>query len=213
MALKPLQDAFRIEAVSVVTLQALSGAGYPGPSAGDMLGNVIPHIDGEEEKLAIEPGKILGRWTPHGIDPAPFVVSAHCNRVPVLDGHLLCVSARLESQASEADVTRVLGDFLTPEMVRGLPSCPERAIMVMHETDRPQPRRDRGVGGGMTVSIGRVRRCETHDVKFIVLVHNTIRGAAGGALLCAELLAQENRLSRRACDPASQASPVSWNTP
>jgi len=196
IALKPLHDAFGIDQVSVTTLQALSGAGYPGLSALDVLGNVIPYIPGEEEKMAVEPGKILGRCTGSGIQPAAFPVSAQCNRVPVIDGHTLCVSALLGRRVDPDEVADAMRAWRAPGEIRSLPSGKNSTITVLSHDDGPQPVRHVEAGNGMTVTIGRVRRCATHDVKFTALVHNTIRGAAGGAILNAELLAYRGLLPR-----------------
>ena len=194
LALKPLYDAFGIEQVHVTTLQALSGAGYPGVSALDALGNVIPYISGEEEKLATEPLKILGALdASHAkVLPAPFTVSAQCTRVPVLDGHLECVSVKLKQSVSVRDVKEVFRTYVNP--VAELPSSPEPLFQLFEEPFYPQPRLHVQAGNGMSVSIGRIRSCEVMDIKFVVLSHNTIRGAAGGAVLNAELLRSQGRL-------------------
>jgi aspartate-semialdehyde dehydrogenase len=187
LALAPLERSFGLEAVSVVTLQALSGAGRPGPSAADMLDNVLPHIPGEEEKLASEPQKILGVLEDGRVRPAGFCVSAQVHRVGVAHGHLLAVSVKLESPVARDDVVAALSGFKGAVLDERLPSAPERVIEVVEDPMHPQPRLDRDRGGGMTVTVGRVRPCETLDVKFSVLVHNLVRGAAGAALLNAEL--------------------------
>ena len=197
MALKPLVDAFGVEAVSVVTMQALSGAGYPGVSALDALGNVVPFIGGEEEKMAAEPLKLLGTLEDGAIRPAAFPISAQCNRVPVLDGHLECVSVRLRDAASPKAVADALASFESPLAGLRLPTAPERPLRVFEDERFPQPRRHAGAGGGMQVSVGRVRACPVLGVKFVVLSHNTVRGAAGGAILNAELLAAQGRLAAR----------------
>lgn len=187
VALAPLYRSFGVRAVTVATLQALSGAGRPGPSAGDMLDNVLPYIAGEEEKLAEEPQKILGELQDAGLRPAEFTVSAQTHRVPVAHGHLLAVSAKLEEPARPDEIAVALSSFRGTTLDERLPSAPERLIEVVGDRTRPQPRLDRARGDGMTVSVGRVRPCETLDVKFSVLVHNLVRGAAGAALLNAEL--------------------------
>ena len=197
LALKPIEDAFGIEAVSVVTLQALSGAGYPGVSSLDSLGNVVPFISGEEEKLVTEPLKLLGDVSEDGIVDRSFPISAQCTRVPVMDGHLECVSVKLRRRGTAKQVETVLRDFQSPEVVRGLPSSPQHAILIVDEEDGPQPRKNVHTGRGMTVTIGRVRPCEILDVKMVVLSHNTIRGAAGGAILNAELLASKGLIPHR----------------
>ncbi|UCC84620.1 MAG: aspartate-semialdehyde dehydrogenase [Gemmatimonadota bacterium] len=187
LVLAPLHRTFGLQAVSVVTLQALSGAGRPGPSAADMLDNVLPHIGGEEEKLECEPQKILGALEDGRVRPAAFPVSAQTHRVPVAHGHLLAVSVKFEEPAGPDDVAAVLSGFRGAVLEERLPSAPDRAIEVVEDPTRPQPRLDRDRGAGMTVTVGRVRSCETFDVKFSALVHNLVRGAAGAALLNAEL--------------------------
>ena len=197
LALKPLVDAFGVEAVSVVTMQALSGAGYPGVASLDSLANVVPFIGGEEDKLVHEPRKLLGTLDNGSIRPAEIAISAQCNRVPVLDGHLECVSVRLRSKATPEDVAEAFNAFESPLAGLDVPTAPERPLRVFTDERFPQPRRHANAGGGMQVSIGRVRACEVLDVKFVVLSHNTIRGAAGGAILNAELLRAQGRLTGR----------------
>ncbi len=187
-ALKPLQDAFGLAAVNVVSMQAISGAGYPGVSAMDILDNVIPYIGGEEEKVEIEPRKLLGTLAVDHIEFADFAVSAQCNRVAVRNGHLEAVSVKLHRAASLAQVTEALSGYRGEPQRLGLPTAPDPAIIVFHEVDRPQPRMDRLIGNGMATGVGRLRPDPLFDYKFVVLGHNTIRGAAGGALLNAELL-------------------------
>jgi len=188
LALKPLHDAFGLRQVMVTTLQALSGAGYPGVPSMDILDNVAPFIGGEEEKLESEPRKILGTWKDGCFVDAPFVLSAACNRVATTDGHLECVSVKLGVTAARDEVREALALFRSPLAELGLPSAPDPVIVVRDEPDRPQPRLDRDAGRGMAVSVGRLRPCPLLDYKFIALSHNTIRGAAGGAILNAELL-------------------------
>lgn len=185
MALKPLHDAFGVKRVSVVTMQALSGAGFPGVASMDIADNVIPYIGGEEEKLETEPQKILA---------ASILISAQCNRVPVTDGHLEAVSVKLTKKATLEEFKEVLHSFRGEPQELRLPSAPEHPIVIMSEDNRPQPRLDRGRGNGMTVTIGRIRPCSLLDYKFVVLSHNTIRGAAGAALLNAELLYKKGLL-------------------
>lgn len=197
MALKPLDDAFGVAEVFVVTMQALSGAGYPGVASLDAVENVIPYISGEEEKMQTEPLKILGRVKQNSIQFAEFKISAQCNRVPVIDGHLESVSVKLKKRASAADVSEALASFTGEPQKLGLPTAPAHPILVSSEADRPQPRRDRDAGRGMSVSVGRIRPCSLADFKFTVLVHNTIRGAAGAAILNAELLADRGLLPQR----------------
>jgi aspartate-semialdehyde dehydrogenase len=184
MALAPLHAAFEVTEVVTATLQAVSGAGYPGVASLDILGNVIPYIDGEEEKIEAESRKILGRPG----TPTAFAVSAHCHRVPVADGHTLAISLRTRQAATPEQALLALRDYRSTLADLGLPSLPERPIVVRDEPDRPQPRHDALAGGGMSVSVGRVRRCPILGLKLVALVHNTIRGAAGVALLNAELL-------------------------
>jgi len=197
MALKPLEDAFGVTEVFVVTMQALSGAGYPGVASLDAMENVIPYISGEEEKMQTEPRKILGRLAQNAIHFAEFKISAQCNRVPVIDGHLESVSVKLKKRASAAEVGEALASFTGEPQKLGLPTAPAHPILVSHEADRPQPRRDRDAGRGMSVTVGRIRPCPLLDFKFTVLVHNTVRGAAGAAILNAELLADRGLLPQR----------------
>ena len=203
MALRPLHDAFGVEAVHVVTMQALSGAGYPGVASLDALGNVVPYIGGEEEKMHVETRKILGTLGADGVTDAPVVVSAQCHRVPVVDGHLEAVSVRLAAPASAADAAQALRSWRSPLAGRGFHSSPETPLLVTDDPAAPQPRTHVGLGDGMTVTVGRVQECPAIapsglGVKFVVLSHNTVRGAAGGAILNAELLAAEGRIGRRA---------------
>jgi aspartate-semialdehyde dehydrogenase len=179
MALAPLQRTFGIEAVTVVTMQALSGAGYPGVASLDGLSNVIPFITGEEEKLAAEPLRILG---------ADFPISVAVNRVPVRDGHMESVFVRLRRRASVDQVTAAMQEFVGEPQRLGLPSAPARPLVVIAARDRPQPLRDIDRDNGMAVTVGNLRADEVYDIKFTLLVHNTIRGAAGAALLNAELM-------------------------
>lgn len=186
LALAPLHRTFGLRRVVVTTLQAISGAGRPGPPAGDLTDNVIPFIAGEEEKIAAEPRKILGDAGEGGVEPAAFTVSATATRVPVLHGHLASVSATLEQPASPEEVAHALASF-RGAMEEELPGAPVPPIRVLSGEARPQPRLDRDRDGGMSVSVGRIRPCEAGHVKFLVLSHNLVRGAAGAALLNAEL--------------------------
>jgi aspartate-semialdehyde dehydrogenase len=195
IVLKPLDDAFGVSRVIAATLQAASGAGYPGVPSLDLLDNVVPFIDGEEEKVEIETRRLLGRASNHGIEPADFAVSAHAHRVPVVDGHTVCLSIAFDSAPSLDNVVGALSAFKGPSPVPGLPSAPARPIIVRDEVDRPQPRLDRDAGGGMSVTVGRIRPCRVLDVRLVLVVHNTHRGAAGGSLLNAELLAQSGLIS------------------
>jgi aspartate-semialdehyde dehydrogenase len=192
LALKPLQDAFGLAEVSVVTMQALSGAGINGVSAMTIVDNVIPYVSGEEEKIERESLKILGGLAGERFVPADLRVSAQCNRVGVLDGHTEAVSVRLRTPATAEQVRRVLAAFTSEPQRLKLPSAPPHPVLLVDGADRPQPQLDRDAASGMAVSVGHVRPCPVLDWKFTLLVHNAIRGAAGAALLNAELLvAQE----------------------
>jgi aspartate-semialdehyde dehydrogenase len=194
LPLKPLHDAFGLQQVQVVTMQARSGAGYPGPPPEVIDDNVLPYINGEEDKLETEPQKLLGTLTSGAVRPADFPVSAQCNRVNVLDGHLEAVSLSLRKKPSAEEVVQVLQSFRSLPQEAGLPSAPQYPIVVAKEDDRPQPKLDRDAGKGMTVTVGRVRPDNILDFKFVVLSHNTIRGAAGAAILNAELLKHQGYL-------------------
>lgn len=194
MALRPLHDAFGIRKLLIVSLQAISGAGYPGVSALDIVENVIPYIGGEESKVESEPQKMLGVLRDGTIEPAPFVASAHCNRVPVIDGHLLCLSVAFERNPTPDEAIAALRAFRALPQELNLPSAPAQPVMVRDEADRPQPRRDRDSEHGMATVVGRVRPCPLLAIKFLALAHNTIRGAAGGSLLNAELMKAQGLL-------------------
>src|SRR6202140_2786517 len=189
LVLKPLADAFGLEKVFVVTLQAVSGAGYPGVATLDIQGNVIPFISGEEKKMETEPQKLLGKWDGSRFVDAGVGLTAHCNRVPVLDGHLECVSVGLKKIASLREVQEALRTFEVDAELATLPSALRHPILVLDEENRPQPRRDVDAGGGMAAVVGRVRECPLLDVKLTLLSHNLVRGAAGAAVMNAELLA------------------------
>lgn len=197
MAFAPLYRAFGIEAACVTTLQALSGAGYPGVASLDAQGNVIPFIEGEEEKIEKEPKKILGKLVNGRVEDASFPISVSVNRVPVRDGHTESVFLRLGKRASLGEIREALESFVGEPQRLGLPSAPEKPIVVREERDRPQPARDVEAGAGMTVTVGRLRPDPVYDVRFTLLVHNTVRGAAGAALLNAELLLATNGVSAR----------------
>jgi aspartate-semialdehyde dehydrogenase len=188
MALGPLHKEFTVEKVLVTTMQAVSGAGYPGVPSLDILGNVIPYIGGEEEKMEIETRKILGRFNGHSIDLADFAVSAQCNRVAVEDGHTESVSIKLGRKTTAQEIAELLAVFSGPPQQLQLPSAPDRPLLVMTAQDRPQPRFDVNLQHGMAALVGRIRSCPVLDFKFTVLGHNTIRGAAGASILNAELL-------------------------
>jgi len=195
LALKPLHDAFGLEAVLVTTLQAVSGAGYPGVPSLDMIDNVVPYIGSEEEKMQTEAQKMLGTFSPDiGFTDAPIVVSAHCNRVPVRDGHTECVSVRLGNPATPAEVIEVFESFRGKPQDLGLPSAPEKPVLVRRENNRPQPQLDRADQHGMATIVGRVRECPLLGIKFVLLGHNTVRGAAGASILNAELFKVEGLL-------------------
>jgi aspartate-semialdehyde dehydrogenase len=210
LVLKPLADAFGLEKIFVVTLQAISGAGYPGVPSMDIQGNVVPFISGEEEKMEAEPQKLLGKWDGARFVDAGLGLSAHCNRVPVVDGHLECVSVGLKKIASLGEVREALRHFAVNSELASLPTALRNPVVVLDEENRPQPRRDANAGHGMAAVVGRVRECPLLDVKLTLLSHNLVRGAAGAALLNAELLAARGFLHRRAAPSESQlAEPVS----
>jgi aspartate-semialdehyde dehydrogenase len=194
VALKAIDDAFGVKKVFAVSMQALSGAGYPGVPSLDIIDNVIPNINGEEEKVEWEPRKMLGKLVGGKVNNADIQFSAHTNRVAVTDGHTLCASVQLANPVDPEAVEAVLRAYAAPLSARDLPSSPRPAIEVRSEADRPQPRLDRLTGKGMTTVVGRVRRDPIFDIKFVVLSHNTIRGAAGGSIYNAELLVQEGLL-------------------
>ena len=205
-ALKPLYDAFGLRRVFVVSMQATSGAGYPGVSALDIIDNVIPYIGNEEDKLQTEPLKMLGVSALDSIAPANFRISAHCNRVPTRDGHLECVSVELDRPATETEIITAWENFRGLPQQLHLPTAPAQFIVVRPEADRPQPRRDRLAGNGMTTSVGRLRPCELLSYKFVLLGHNTLRGAAGGSVLNAELMVAQGYFGERAIAAPVQAA-------
>ncbi len=209
LVLKPLADAFGLEKVFVVTLQAVSGAGYPGVATMDIQGNVIPFISGEEEKMETEPQKLLGKWDGSRFVDAGIGLTAHCNRVPVLDGHMECVSIGLKKIASLYEVQEALRTFDVGAELAALPSALRYPVVVLEEENRPQPRRDVNVGNGMAAVVGRVRECPILDVKLILLSHNLVRGAAGAAVLNAELLAARGLFNSRVDQGQSVAEEVS----
>jgi aspartate-semialdehyde dehydrogenase len=194
IALKALDDAFGVKKVFAVSMQALSGAGYPGVPSLDIIDNVIPNIKGEEEKVEWEPRKMLGRLNNNQIDLSDITFSVHTNRVAVMDGHTVCASVELARSADPETVEAVLRDYRAPASASELPSTPRPVVEVRSEADRPQPRLDRLTGKGMTTVVGRIRRDPILDLKFVVLSHNTIRGAAGGSIYNAELLVNEGLL-------------------
>jgi len=192
MALKPLQKAFGVRKVMVTTLQAISGAGYPGLPSYDILDNAIPYIGGEEEKVESETRKMLGDWSGGaGFSDAPVVVSAQCNRVATREGHLECASVELEREVEAQEVIAAWEEYVPLSQELQLPSAPQHALVYRQERNRPQTLLDREAGGGMTVTLGRLRRCPILSYKFVLLGHNTIRGAAGGSILNAELCVRQ----------------------
>ena len=197
MALKPIEERFGLEQIIVTTMQAVSGAGYPGVPSMDILGNVVPYISSEEEKMEAETLKLLGKLSGHAVTPLAARISASCNRVAVEDGHTESVSVKLGNKLGRAvtheDILAAWADF-RPLAGQGLPTAPEQPIQWVPQHDRPQPRLDRNRGNGMAVTVGRLRPCGVLDWKFTVLSHNTIRGAAGAAILNAELLASLDKL-------------------
>jgi aspartate-semialdehyde dehydrogenase len=190
VVLKALQERFGLRRVFVVSLQALSGAGYPGVSSLDIIDNVIPYVSDEEGKIEWETRKMLGKFNGSQLEQASFIVSAHANRVAVSDGHTVCCSVELEDKANLEQAQHALQDYVAPEIARSLPSAPRPVIALRSEPDRPQPRLDRATGKGMTTTVGRLRPDPLFDLKMVVLSHNTIRGAAGGAIFNAELLVE-----------------------
>ncbi len=187
LALKPLFDRFGLSKVMVTTMQALSGAGYPGVSSMDIVDNVIPFINDEEDKIEIEPNKIFGALSVGSIKSAGMKISAQCNRVAVKHGHTECVSVKLSKKANSEDIIEAFGDFTTDKSL-GLPSSPKHPVVYLRQENRPQPKLDVNTEGGMVSVVGRLRPCSILDYKFVVLGHNLIRGAAGAAILNAELL-------------------------
>ncbi|MFC2055533.1 aspartate-semialdehyde dehydrogenase [Chloroflexota bacterium] len=199
VVLKVFQELFGVNKAFMVSLQALSGAGYPGVPSMDIIDNVIPFIEGEEEKLEWEPLKILGTLNNGFLSQADFLISAHANRVAVSDGHLVCLSVQFNNPPSEDQIVLAVQDALSgykmPEISSDLPSSPNPVIALSQEKDRPQPRLDRKTGEGMTTVVGRIRRDPILDIKLAVLSHNTIRGAAGGSIYNAELLVKKGYIS------------------
>jgi aspartate-semialdehyde dehydrogenase len=212
LALKPLADAFGLDAVQVTTMQAVSGAGYPGVAALDIVGNVLPHIPGEEAKLESEPRKILGALAGAGIAEHPVTISAQANRVPVLDGHLLSASVRLSRPADIEAVRAAFASFTSPLAGLGLPSAPARPLVLLATPEVPQPRRHAALGDGMVVHVGCVRACPVLGVRFVALVHNTIRGAAGAAILNAELAIRQGFVTPRVAAPAGREATLAATT-
>jgi len=196
MALKPLHDNFGLESVNVVTLQAVSGAGYPGLASLDIIDNVIPFISGEEGKMESEPLKILGELKNNTFDLAKIKISAQCNRVSVIDGHTECVQVKLKNMASAEEIIQVWESFSSIPQKLNLPSAPKQPIVYLYNEKYPQPKLHRNLERGMAVSVGRLRECSLFDYKFVVLSHNTVRGAAGGTLLISELMKAQGYLDK-----------------
>jgi len=194
LALKGLDEAFGLRRVSATTLQAISGAGYPGIPSLDVLGNVVPWIPGEEEKIEQETRLLLGRWEQGRDVEAEVIVSAQATRVPVVDGHTFCLSLGFDNPPAPDEAAHALKAFRGHERARKLPSAPERPVHVVDAADRLQPRLDLSEDAGMAVTVGRIRPCSILDLRLVGLVHNTLRGAAGGAILNAELLLAEGWL-------------------
>jgi aspartate-semialdehyde dehydrogenase len=203
LALAPLHRAFEIERLFVTTMQAVSGAGYPGVPSLDIIGNVIPHIGGEEEKIERESRKILGTLANGTVEAAHFAVSAQTNRVAVLDGHLASVSVGFRNRVDQHEAARLLREFTGASPVSHLPSSPHPPIEVEEKIDRPQPRLDADRGGGMAVTVGRLRSCPVLDLRFVVLGHNTVRGAAGQGVQLAELLVADGKIKPNSGEPYS----------
>jgi len=188
VALAPLAQAFGVRTVFAMTMQAVSGAGYPGVPSLDILGNVVPYIGDEEEKIQTEAQKLLGAFRDGRVHPAELTVSAHANRVPVEHGHTVCMSVKLERSAALDEALAALETWRGDPRCAGLPSAPERPLEVARSPNRPQPRRDANLGSGMTVTVGRLREDPVLDLRLVAMGHNTVRGAAGGSLLNAELM-------------------------
>jgi aspartate-semialdehyde dehydrogenase len=207
LALKPLEERFGIESVFVSTMQAVSGAGYPGVASLDILGNVVPYIKNEEEKLQEEVGKLLGRIAGRKIEMLDAKVSAHCNRVAVEDGHTECVSVKLRTKVTREEIVTAWNEFAPLRHFvqdKHLPTAPEQPVEYDSAVDRPQPRLDKMRGRGMAATVGRLRECNLLDWKFVVLSHNTIRGAAGAAVLNAEVLALLGKLDKLGVTPPAK---------
>jgi aspartate-semialdehyde dehydrogenase len=195
MALAPLVTQFGVDAVIANSMQAISGAGYPGVPSLDMIDNIVPFIgESEEIKMSEESNKMLGQWVNQELVSAGIAISAHCNRVPVSDGHTVTLSVRFKNKPSLDDIVAAWQNWQPLPQQLKLPSAPQPALVVRSESNRPQPRLDRNTGRGMATVIGRLRPCEVLDVRFVTLAHNTIRGAAGGSILNAELMYAQGML-------------------
>jgi aspartate-semialdehyde dehydrogenase len=196
LPLKVFQDAFGVEAAIITTLQAVSGAGYPGLAALDIMGNAVPHIGGEDEKLETEPRKLLGTMREDGLAPADLRLSAQANRVAVRDGHLASVSVKLREKATAAAAVAALQQWRPPAICAALPSAPDAPLIYRPEPDRPQPLLDRDNAAGLAWTVGKVRACDVLDVRYVAITHNTLRGAASGSILNAELLVEQGYVER-----------------
>jgi aspartate-semialdehyde dehydrogenase len=196
LPMKILHEAYGIESAVVVTMQAISGAGYPGVPSLDIMDNIIPHIGGEDGKLESEPRKLCGRYADGQIELADFVVSAQANRVPVIDGHIGSVSVKLKESASAEEAIALFQSWQPAEICRDLPTMPNPVFIYRPEENRPQPRYDRNAGNGLAWTVGKVRTCPVNDIRFLALAHNTLRGAASGSVLNAELMVKQGLIQR-----------------
>jgi aspartate-semialdehyde dehydrogenase len=195
LPMKVLQEAYGLESAVVVTMQAISGAGYPGVASLDIMDNIIPHIGGEDGKLESEPRKLCGTFLEEGlIEMADFVVSAHANRVPVIDGHLGSVSVKLRRPVEAEEAIELFKSWQPPAICYELPTMPDPVLIYRPEVDRPQPRLDRNAGNGLAWTVGKVRECPVNDLRFLAITHNTLRGAASGSVLNAELLVLQGHI-------------------
>ncbi|MCA9932465.1 MAG: aspartate-semialdehyde dehydrogenase [Ardenticatenaceae bacterium] len=191
LPMKVFQDTFGLEAALIVTMQALSGAGYPGVSSMDIIDNVVPYIGGEDTKLENEPKKMLGSFRDGAVQFADIRTSAQANRVPVIDGHLASVSVKLGRHVSAEEAIAALQSWQPPQICRELPTSPAELLVYRSESDRPQPRLDRDTGDGLAWTVGKVRECDVLDIRYMAITHNTLRGAASGSILNAELLVKQ----------------------
>ncbi len=191
IAMHAIDRKYHINKAIVFSMQALSGAGYPGVPSLDIIDNVIPYIGGEEEKVEFEPKKILGTMEADGVKNHPMAISAHTNRVAVVDAHTICASIATDEKPSVEELIETVKNFEVPDLVKGLPSCPKQPIIYHEEANRPQPRLDRDLEQGMATSVGRIRTDNILDYRFVSVSHNTIRGAAGGSILNGELIARK----------------------
>jgi aspartate-semialdehyde dehydrogenase len=196
LPMKILHEAYGLQSAVVVTMQAISGAGYPGVASLDIMDNIVPHIGGEDGKLESEPRKLCGTFQDGRIELADFVVSAQANRVPVVDGHLGSVSVKLERGVTAAEAIALFQNWQPPEICRLLPSMPDPVLIYRPEENRPQPRLDRDAGNGLAWTVGKVRECPVNDLRFLAIAHNTLRGAASGSVLNAELLVLQGLIAR-----------------